>query len=250
MYAAEEKPLYLKLFPQDDAEAIARLIEENLEKEPRIIEEWHAQCASSFGAHQALSEHVFREVYVPGLRMAYSYLWRRDAPGFVAFGRELGEQLARVGVPFAAFVAYMHFLRRSYAKVFGDEPDKVAAALTHIDAIHAYLVSICADGYHGSERTVPGVDPEGNAGEIGVDGPRHEAGRGRAGSIAVSPADAPLPTLEAAERTLIEATLRSTAGNKVHAARQLGISRTQLYVKMAKFGLGSTARRASRSRSA
>jgi hypothetical protein len=169
MYAAEAKPLYLKLFPQDDAEAIARLIEENLEKEPRIIEEWHAQCASSFGAHQALSEHVFREVYVPGLRMAYSYLWRRDAPGFVAFGRELGEQLARVGVPFAAFVAYMHFLRRSYAKVFGDEPDKVTAALAHIDAIHAYLVSICADGYHGSERTVPGADPADDAAHAAPD---------------------------------------------------------------------------------
>jgi DNA-binding NtrC family response regulator len=80
--------------------------------------------------------------------------------------------------------------------------------------------------------------------EIGVDDLRHAAGRGRVGGAAQSSAEAPLPTLEAAERTLIEATLRSTAGNKVHAARQLGISRTQLYVKMAKFGLS-----ASRSRS-
>ncbi len=163
---AEAKPLYVRLFPQDDADAVARLIEENLEKEPRIIEEWHTLCASSFGAHQALSEDNFQEVYVPSLRNAYAFLWRRDAPGFVAFGRELGEQLARLGVPFAAFVAYMHFLRRSYAKVFGDEPQKITAALAHIDAIHAYLVSICADGYHGTERPEPSpadADADANA---------------------------------------------------------------------------------------
>ncbi len=159
---AEAKPLYVRLFPQDDADAVARLIEENLEKEPRIIAEWHDLCASSFGAHQALSENVFQEVYVPSLRNAYFCLWKRDAAGFVSFGRDLGEQLARVGVPFAAFVAYMHFLRRSYAKVFGDEPEKITAALAHIDAIHAYLVSICADGYHGAERPQP-ADGAGDA---------------------------------------------------------------------------------------
>jgi two-component system response regulator GlrR len=50
--------------------------------------------------------------------------------------------------------------------------------------------------------------------------------------------EAPSPgTFRAAERELIEDALRSTGGNKVHAARQLGISRTQLYAKMAKFGL-------------
>jgi two-component system response regulator GlrR len=47
----------------------------------------------------------------------------------------------------------------------------------------------------------------------------------------------PAGTFEAAERDLIEDALRSTGGNKVHAARRLGISRTRLYAKLAKFGL-------------
>src|SRR5262245_24982871 len=120
MSGPDAEALCLRLFPQDDAEAIARLIEDNTDKEPRIIEEWRALCASSFGAHEALSERVFHDTYVPALRYTYLCLWRRDAPAFVSFGRSLGEQLARIGVPFAAFVAYLHFLRRSYAKVFGD----------------------------------------------------------------------------------------------------------------------------------
>ena len=152
MAAPDAEALYVRLFPQDDADAIARLIEENQEKEGRIIEEWHALCASSFGAHAALSERVFQEIYVPSLRYAYLCLWRRDARAFVSFGRSLGEQLARVRVPFAAYVAYLHFLRRSYAKVFGDDPKKLSATLTHIDAIHAYLVSIAADAYYAWER--------------------------------------------------------------------------------------------------
>jgi hypothetical protein len=68
MLVAEAEALYVKLFPQDDGEAIARLIEENQGREARIIEEWHALCASSFGAHEALSERVFRQIYVPSLR--------------------------------------------------------------------------------------------------------------------------------------------------------------------------------------
>jgi DNA-binding NtrC family response regulator len=136
MLAADSDALYVKLFPQDSGEAIARLIEENQEQEPRIIE-----------------ERVFQDVYVPSLRYAYMCLWRRDTPAFVSFGRSLGEQLARVGVPFAAYVSYLHFLRRSYAKVFGDDPQKLSSALTHIDAVHSYLVSIAADTYFACERT-------------------------------------------------------------------------------------------------
>jgi len=48
MLVAEAELLYVKLFPQDDGEAIARLIEENQEKEARIIEEWRVVCSSSF----------------------------------------------------------------------------------------------------------------------------------------------------------------------------------------------------------
>ena len=41
------------------------------------------------------------------------------------------------------------------------------------------------------------------------------------------------------ERRTIQRVMRDTAGNKARAAQQLGISRTQLYVRLRKYGLGS-----------
>lgn len=46
-----------------------------------------------------------------------------------------------------------------------------------------------------------------------------------------------VPTLESTERSLIEAALRQTAGNKNQAARLLGIDRQRLYRKLEKYGL-------------
>ena len=46
-----------------------------------------------------------------------------------------------------------------------------------------------------------------------------------------------LPTFHENERTLIERVLRVTRGNKVRAARELGISRKALYARMARYGL-------------
>jgi transcriptional regulator with GAF, ATPase, and Fis domain len=57
------------------------------------------------------------------------------------------------------------------------------------------------------------------------------------------PADAPaddgprLATFEEHERSLIERTLAQTRGNKLRAARELGISRKKLYARMARYGL-------------
>jgi DNA-binding NtrC family response regulator len=44
--------------------------------------------------------------------------------------------------------------------------------------------------------------------------------------------------LAVAERRIIQRILRETSGNKARAAQQLGISRTQLYVRLRKYGLG------------
>lgn len=44
------------------------------------------------------------------------------------------------------------------------------------------------------------------------------------------------------ERELIARALRNAGGNKVHAAKQLQISRKKLYAKIAKYGLSATAR--------
>jgi DNA-binding NtrC family response regulator len=49
----------------------------------------------------------------------------------------------------------------------------------------------------------------------------------------------PLPTTDvrAAERRTIEQVLRETDGNKAKAARRLGLTRTQLYVRLRKYDL-------------
>jgi transcriptional regulator of acetoin/glycerol metabolism len=49
--------------------------------------------------------------------------------------------------------------------------------------------------------------------------------------------DAGLATVASVERGLITRTLESTGGNKVRAARQLGIARSTLYARMARYGL-------------
>jgi two-component system response regulator GlrR len=48
-----------------------------------------------------------------------------------------------------------------------------------------------------------------------------------------------LPTFEQNERTLVVQTLASTGGNKLRAARRLGISRKKLYAMIARYGLTS-----------
>ena len=55
--------------------------------------------------------------------------------------------------------------------------------------------------------------------------------------------DAPLSSitdLETLEKTAIGQALQETSGNKVKAARQLGISRMQLYTRLRKFGIETT----------
>jgi transcriptional regulator with PAS, ATPase and Fis domain len=64
---------------------------------------------------------------------------------------------------------------------------------------------------------------------------------GRHLSIHPKPAAAPPPHgLAAMERQTIEATLRRTEGNKSKAARLLGLTRTQLYVKLRRYGIESS----------
>jgi len=50
---------------------------------------------------------------------------------------------------------------------------------------------------------------------------------------------APIPTFEESERILLERALDATNGNKLRAAKMLGISRKQLYAKIKKYGIDS-----------
>jgi DNA-binding NtrC family response regulator len=58
---------------------------------------------------------------------------------------------------------------------------------------------------------------------------------------AVPPAAAAASDLSAVERETIDRVMRDTGGNKAKAARRLGLSRTQLYVRLRKYDLDTTA---------
>jgi transcriptional regulator with PAS, ATPase and Fis domain len=49
----------------------------------------------------------------------------------------------------------------------------------------------------------------------------------------------PVTDLQTLEKKAIERAMRDAAGNKVRAAKQLGISRMQLYGRLRKFGLSN-----------
>jgi DNA-binding NtrC family response regulator len=142
----DDESLYGRLFPSEQAPAVAQLIFAHQDKEAGIVEEWKARCAASFGAHEALSPQVFDEIYVPSLRQAHICLAAQDVPGFVRFARALGERLASASVPFVAFVRYLHFLKQSYLAVLPLGSDATNAC-DLIDTVHSRLVSIVADGY-------------------------------------------------------------------------------------------------------
>jgi Nif-specific regulatory protein len=57
----------------------------------------------------------------------------------------------------------------------------------------------------------------------------------------VAPAAPQTTDLGAIERQTIETVLRETDGNKSKTARRLGLTRTQLYVRLRRYGLGTAA---------
>lgn len=144
---ASDDPLYARLFPSEQAPAVAQLIVANADKEDGILREWKARCAASFGAHEAVSQQVFDEIYVPSLHQAHVHLAMQDASGFVRFASDLGDRLTVAGVPFVAFVRYLHFLKQSYLAVLSLDEKKAEEAHDLIDTVHTRLVSVVADRY-------------------------------------------------------------------------------------------------------
>ena len=57
----------------------------------------------------------------------------------------------------------------------------------------------------------------------------------------IAPSSAPTADLRAAERRAIEKALRETDGNKAKTARRLGLTRTQLYVRLRKYDIATPA---------
>ena len=75
------------------------------------------------------------------------------------------------------------------------------------------------------------------SGDITVASFAHLVRSPQASDTAVIDFGSEVPTLESAERSLMEAALRQTGGNKNQAARLLGIDRQRLYRKLEKYGL-------------
>jgi DNA-binding NtrC family response regulator len=139
---------YFELFPPDGAGEISRLIESIRARKDIMLDEWHALSATNMGAHRAVSEQLFRDTYVPSLRSAVESLARGDADGFALLAGELGEELARAGVSFAAIVAHLNFLKQAAAKALVDTPAEMSQALPLLDRLACAFLAAAADNYY------------------------------------------------------------------------------------------------------
>src|SRR5712691_347280 len=133
------------LFPLDGADAIAQLMGAIKARGHSMIARWRALAASRLGPHRALSEQLFRETYIPGLRAAIEALARGDRTSFVAFAGDFGAQVAAAGLPFAVVVAHVNLPKESCVGVLAD--DGLGSATRWFDKLTACFVSLAAEGY-------------------------------------------------------------------------------------------------------
>lgn len=148
---------YLALFLNDGPEAVDRLIQAIQTRKGQVVQEWHMLYSSRFGAHHAISEKFFQEVYGPNLRAAAMCIVQGDAAGFVSLATELGEQLARAGLPFAAMVSHLSLWKESCAKALADDSAELCFAVILMDKLSSGFVSAAADGYfRHTEASPPG----------------------------------------------------------------------------------------------
>jgi transcriptional regulator with AAA-type ATPase domain len=139
--------LSLVLFPLDGTDAIAQLIGAIKARGHSMIARWRALAASRLGPHRALSEQLFRETYIPGLRAAIEALARGDRTSFVAFAGDFGAQVAAAGLPFAVVVAHMSLLKESCVGVLADDGLELGSVTRWLDQLTACFVSLAAEGY-------------------------------------------------------------------------------------------------------
>jgi len=147
---------YLKLFPQEDVETVARVVETIRTQRMRFVERWHERCALQFGARYQYSDQLFQESYVPYLRGAVVRISGGDAEGFVTFAAILGEHLAKSGVPFAVLVAHLQLLKESALEILGDREEVLDQhVVLTVDKLTACCVSAAADSYYGCVNGQP-----------------------------------------------------------------------------------------------
>jgi len=134
--------------PSDAADAVACVIAVIRARKDDVVKEWRALCASSIDGGSPLDDGVVRQMYVPALRGAAESLARGDVAGFVGGARALGARLREHGLPFAATIAHLSFLKQGCIAVLARESADTAAAVLLLDGLMATLVSAAAESYY------------------------------------------------------------------------------------------------------
>ena len=142
----------LILFPLDGADAIARLIRTLKARKESMIALWRELAEVRLGPHRTLSEQLFRETYIPGLRTAIESLARGDRTSFVALAADFGAQVERAGLPFAVVMAHVNLLKESCVSVLANDRLELSTAILLIDKLTACFVSLAAEGYYAPAR--------------------------------------------------------------------------------------------------
>jgi two-component system, NtrC family, response regulator GlrR len=145
-----------------EPDSMVRLVDRIRANKVTLKARWHALCQARLGAQPGLTERLFQETYIPGLRSAMEAVLRGDTLAFFASARALGRELAVTGVPFASMVIHLSFLKESCADALADEPGARAEALLLLDKPMSSLLSAAAEGYFvdpGTSQEQPDVAP-------------------------------------------------------------------------------------------
>jgi len=184
----------LLLSDGDALERLTRLARWLESRRDEIVERWTDGYATILGSSASLSRAAFRRRFGSELEQTLDALIEGDVSRLAVILYNQGRSLATAGVPFAelAVTSYV-FVERCSRQADGTRPDP--RALCMFGQLRSLLF---AEAYFDDRQ------------------------RG----------EEALPTLREAEHTLIRRALSATAGNKLQAARRLGVSRKWLYARL------------------
>ncbi len=148
--AGAEPPLYFHLLFKDEIVELRPILADIGRRRDEVIEEWLRLYQFHFGETRTLAEPEFRRIYGADLD-ATCALGVGGFHRFAAEVREIGEQLAARGVPFAEVIASMHLFEWAAAQVI---PAAGAAAHTYLvfDKVSHCRMIVLAEAYFRSVR--------------------------------------------------------------------------------------------------
>ena len=145
----------------EEVRAVDQLQEALRVRRRGIFEQWQTLYRTHFGPHRALPEPLLEDTYVPLMGGALSCMARGDVTGFTDMAGALGDEMARVGVPFVAVVAHLNLLKESCLQALTDDPAWQGRAPVLLERLNASFVSAAAGSYY--QRRMSQPDAAGNA---------------------------------------------------------------------------------------